>query len=169
MGKARLLVVVTPFCVCCAATDPAAKLAQTGRTDVHTGTGATVAAAERRPVSLQRSADARAPGPIRDSSTPPNPEDVARARALVKRGELLYRHGEYDQAEAVLKEAITAYPFLAQANLLLGKIFLVRGSATRDMSLIQSARLMFEMAHALDSSLREAEVLLDLFVAPPLE
>ncbi len=100
---------------------------------------------------------------------PPNPEDVARARALVKRGELLYRSGDYDQAELTLKEAITAYPFLAQANLLLGKIFLVRGAAKRDLGMIHSARLMFEMARALDGSLREAEVLLDLFVAPPLE
>lgn len=100
---------------------------------------------------------------------PPNPADVARARALVKRGELLYRNGEYDQAEVVLKESVTIYPFLAQANLLLGKIFLIRGSASRDVSMIHSARLMFEMAHALDSSLREAEILLDLFLAPPLE
>ena len=100
---------------------------------------------------------------------PPNPADVARARALVKRGELLYRNGEYDQAEVVLKESVTIYPFLAQANLLLGKIFLIRGSAGRDVSMIHSARLMFEMAHALDSSLREAEILLDLFLAPPLE
>jgi tetratricopeptide (TPR) repeat protein len=114
------------------------------------------------------------PGPRVTAAAPngtpgANPEEVAKARALVKRGELLYRHGEYDQAEAVLKESLTVYPFLAQANLLLGKIFLVRGSATRDMSLIHSARLMFEMAHALDASLREAEVLLDLFVAPPLQ
>jgi tetratricopeptide (TPR) repeat protein len=104
-----------------------------------------------------------------EAPAPPNPADVARARALVKRGELLYRNGEYDQAEAVLKESVTLYPFLAQANLLLGKIFLIRGSAGRDVSLIHSARLMFEMAHALDSSLREAEILLDLFLAPPLE
>lgn len=108
--------------------------------------------------------------PVAPAEPPrPNPADVARARALVKRGELLYRNGEYDQAEAVLKESVTIYPFLAQANLLLGKIFLIRGSAGRDVSLIHSARLMFEMAHALDASLREAELLLDLFLAPPLE
>ena len=69
----------------------------------------------------------------------------------------------------MLKESVTLYPFVAQANLLLGKVFLIRGSAARDLSLIHSARLMFEMAHALDASLREAEILLDLFLAPPLE
>ncbi len=109
------------------------------------------------------------PEPPEPEPPPPNPADVSRARALVKRGELLYRNGEYDQAELVLKESVTIYPFVAQANLLLGKIFLIRGSANRDLSLIHSARLMFEMAHALDASLREAEILLDLFLAPPLE
>jgi tetratricopeptide (TPR) repeat protein len=125
----------------------------------------------RVPPAPTNASPAVAPRPLTLPAEPPapNPEDVAKARALVKRGELLYRNGDYDQAEATLKEAITAYPFLAQANLLLGKIFLVRGAAQRDLSMIHSARLMFEMARALDGSLREAEVLLDLFVGPPLE
>jgi tetratricopeptide (TPR) repeat protein len=114
-------------------------------------------------------APAQSPPAVGAEPLPPNPADVARARALVKRGELLYRNGEYEQAEVVLKESISTYPFLAQANLLLGKIFLIRGSAAREVSLIHSARLMFEMAHAIDSSLREAHILLDLFHAAPLE
>ncbi len=109
------------------------------------------------------------PEPATPQAQQPNSADIARARALVKRGELLYRNGEYDQAEILLKEAVTLYPFLAQTNLLLGKIFLIRGSAARDIGLVHSARLMFEMARALDSSLREAEILLDLFHTPPLD
>jgi hypothetical protein len=99
---------------------------------------------------------------------PPNPEHVARAKQLAKQGVEAYRDGDYDRAEALLKEAIAVYPFLADANLTLGRIFLIRGSASRDRALITSARTMFEMARAIDPNLREVQVLLDLFrEAPP--
>ncbi|MBI3179775.1 MAG: hypothetical protein HYZ27_08945 [Deltaproteobacteria bacterium] len=90
---------------------------------------------------------------------------MARARELVAQGDLCYRKGDYGCAESALKQAITAYPFVAEANVLLGKIFLIRGSASRDRTLLESARLMFEMARAIDPELREAQVLLDLFRA----
>ena len=98
-----------------------------------------------------------------------DPKVITRAQELVAAAAKLYHSGAYDQAERSLKEAITLYPFLADANLLLGKIFLLKGSATRDVSLVQSARLMFEMAHAIDPTLREAEVLLGLFALEPAE
>jgi hypothetical protein len=99
---------------------------------------------------------------------PPNPEVVAKAKQLAREGVEAYRDGDYDRAEALLKQAIAVYPFLADANVTLGRIFLIRGSAARDRSLITSARTMFEMARAMDPSLREVQVLLDLFrEAPP--
>jgi len=98
---------------------------------------------------------------------PPDPKSVAKARRLVKKGLAFYYEGDYDAAEGHLKEAILIYPFLAEANLALGKIFLIRGSATRDPALINSARLMFEMAHALDEKGRETHVLLQLFMSQP--
>lgn len=80
-----------------------------------------------------------------------------------------YSKGEYDRAEELLKEAVTLYPFLPEANLALGKIFLIRGSALRDRAMINSARLMFEMARALDPNMREPAVLLQLFQSSPPE
>jgi hypothetical protein len=100
---------------------------------------------------------------------PPDPKVVAKAKRLVKKGVELYYKGDYDGAEHLLKQAIVAYPFSAKANLALGKIFLIRGSAGRDRALINSARLMFEMAHALDGRLRETRVLLELFMGPSPE
>jgi len=99
----------------------------------------------------------------------PDPKAAAKARRFILRARIMYGKGEYDKAELVLKEAITMYPFFAEANLLLGKIFLIRGSATRDRTMINSARLMFEMARALDPTLREPAVLLELFMAAPPE
>ena len=78
-----------------------------------------------------------------------------------------YRKGSYDRAEKVLKQAMTLYPFVAEGNLTLGKIFLIRGSATRDPALIDSARLMFEMARAMGGDSREADMLLELFQSVP--
>ncbi|MEE8408150.1 MAG: hypothetical protein V3T05_00965 [Myxococcota bacterium] len=105
--------------------------------------------------------------PTAAATSAPKPEDVARAKKLMAHGQLLYRKGDYDQAELALKQAMTLYPFLLQANLTLGKIFLIRGAATRDTTLIDSARLMFEMARAMDGGSREAEVLLELFQSLP--
>jgi hypothetical protein len=100
---------------------------------------------------------------------PPDPRLLARAQELVATASKAYHAGAYDIAEAALKEAITFYPFIAEANLLLGKIFLLRGSAARDVSLVAGARLMFEMAHTIDPTLREADLLLELFNHEPSE
>jgi TolA-binding protein len=93
----------------------------------------------------------------------PDSHEVTQARRLVEQGARLYRQGDYDKAEVALKEAMTLYPFLSEANLVLGKIFLIRASATRDLTMMNSARLMFEMARALDPQAREADALLQLF------
>lgn len=92
-----------------------------------------------------------------------DPQLAVVAQKKIKRAKKLYATGQYDQAEALLKESITAFPFLAQAQLTLGKIFLIKGSATRDMALLNSARLMFEMARAIDPGLAEVQTLLELF------
>ncbi len=96
-------------------------------------------------------------------------EDVARARALVDQGVRLYREGEYTKAEDVLKQAITIYPFMADANLVLAKILLIRASATRDMTLYTNARLMLEMARALEPGSHEIQQLLELVRQPTAE
>ncbi len=90
-------------------------------------------------------------------------KDKEEAGALVKQAQAAYGEGDYVGAEGLLKEAIAIYPFLTEANLLLGKIFLIRGSAKRDYELINNARLMFEMARALEPSLSDTSALLDLF------
>lgn len=111
--------------------------------------------------------------PVRIASNTPasalDQQAVARARTLVDEATKHYRAGSYDKAESALKEAIALYPFLADANLLLGKVFLLKGSALRDVGMVSSARLMFEMAHNIDPTLREAELLLDLFTHEPSE
>jgi len=97
------------------------------------------------------------------------PEEIARARGLVDKGVKLYREGQYAQAEDVLKQGITLYPFMADANLVLAKILLIRASASRDMTLYNNARLMLEMARALDPGSREVEQLLELVRQPTAE
>jgi tetratricopeptide (TPR) repeat protein len=92
-----------------------------------------------------------------------DPQLAVIAQKKIKRAKKLYSTGEYDKAEILLKESITAFPFLAQAQLTLGKIFLIKGSATRDMALLNSARLMFEMARAIDPGQAEVQTLLELF------
>jgi tetratricopeptide (TPR) repeat protein len=92
-----------------------------------------------------------------------DPRALREAQELLKQGLAAYHIGAYDEAENLLKRSITLYPFLAPANLALGKIFLLKGAANRDEALIQSARLMFDMAHNIDPSLREPKVLLELF------
>jgi Flp pilus assembly protein TadD len=104
--------------------------------------------------------------PPRSANGPATPEEMARAGQLVEQGDKLYRQGDYDAAERALKEAMTLYPFLAETNILLGKIFLIRASASRDVALLNSARLMFEMARALDPAAPEPTVLLQLFQPP---
>jgi tetratricopeptide (TPR) repeat protein len=95
-----------------------------------------------------------------------SPQDVERARALLEQGLRLYGEGQYDQAEASLQQAITLYPFLAEANLTLAKILLIRASATHDPALYANARQMLEMARALDPGSHETAELLDLVQRP---
>ena len=52
---------------------------------------------------------------------------------------------------------------MPEANLLLGKIFLIRGAANRDLTMMDNARLMFEMAKAMEPENREVTTLLELF------
>ena len=92
-----------------------------------------------------------------------DPELAVVAQKKIKQAKKLYSTGNYDQAETLLKESITTFPFLAQAQLTLGKIFLIKGSAARDMALLNSARLMFEMARAIDPGSAEVQTLLELF------
>jgi len=85
---------------------------------------------------------------------------------LVDKASLLFQTGQYKEAELLLKRAIANSPFIARAHLLLGKIFLIEGAGAHDKDKLQSARLMFEMAHSLDPDLHEAEILLQLFSEP---
>ena len=105
------------------------------------------------------------PADLKQHILPATPLEIARAKKLLQRGTTHYRKGDYDRAEEQIKEAMTLYPFFAEANLLLGKIYLIRGSALHDNSMINNARLMFEMARKLDPSLRETEMLLELFLS----
>ena len=92
-----------------------------------------------------------------------DPQLAIVAQKKIKKAKKLYAAGQYDEAEALLKESITLFPFLAQAQLTLGKVFLIKGSAARDMALLNSARLMFEMARAIDPASAEVQTLLELF------
>ncbi len=96
------------------------------------------------------------------------PQDIEQAKKLLDRGLLAYQKGDYDTAEAALAQSMALYPFLAEAHLTLGKIYLMRGSANRDQTMIDHAHLMFQMAHAVDPNLRETDLLLQLFLAEPL-
>lgn len=116
------------------------------------------------PASGAASSKAAAPAPSAF-----DPREIERARALVDQGVRLYRQGDYGQAEELLKQAITIYPFMAEANLVLGKILLIRASASKDVALLTNARLMLEMARALDPGSRETVLLLELFQQPTAE
>jgi tetratricopeptide (TPR) repeat protein len=93
----------------------------------------------------------------------PHPEDIRQAKFLFTQSQDYYRKVDYFEAEGLLKESITIYPFLAPANLMLGKIYLIRGSAIRDPVLLENARMMFEMAKALEPNGKESDLLLELF------
>ena len=54
------------------------------------------------------------------------------------------------------------YPFLPEARLLLAKVLLVRGAAGRDLATLKLAKLMLEMALAMQPELLEATQLLEL-------
>ena len=97
----------------------------------------------------------------------PEPEPLERmiGRATILYEDASYAHsvGHYNEAEVLLKESLSIYPFLLESNLLLGKIFLIRGAASRDYILINNARLMFELARAIDPESNETLVFLELF------
>ena len=95
------------------------------------------------------------------------PREAARAAKLMQRGLTAYAHGDYAAAEETLKQALVLYPFLPRATLVLGKIYLMCGTARADPALLAAARRMFQMAHALDPELNETEALLQLLLDPP--
>ena len=86
--------------------------------------------------------------------------------AIYRRAQGLHRSGKYAAAEKLLTRALTLYPFNADVNLLLGKIYLLKGYANRDPAMLSTARLMFEMAGALEPELQEPRLLLKLFKRP---
>ena len=96
------------------------------------------------------------------------PQEIEQAKKLLDHGLLAYQKGDYDAAEVALAQSMALYPFLAEAHLTLGKIYLMRGSANRDQMMIDHAQLMFQMAHAVDPNLRETDLLLQLFLTEPL-
>jgi Tfp pilus assembly protein PilF len=100
------------------------------------------------------------------ATAPGSPMTAEQATKLVERANGLFQKGQYKEAEPLLKQAIATSPFIARAHLLLGKIFLIEGAGAHDKAKLQSARLMFEIAHRLDPDLHEAEILLQLFVEP---
>ena len=101
------------------------------------------------------------------SDPEPEPLDGMISRATILYEDASYAHsvGHYNEAEVLLKESLSIYPFLLESNLLLGKIFLIRGSADRDYILINNARLMFELARAIDPESSETLMFLELFGA----
>lgn len=102
----------------------------------------------------------REAAPARDDQTD---VDVGEVGRLVEAGHAAYVQGAYDAAETALKQAVQLDPFHADARVALGKVFLIRAAAQRDEALLESARLMFDMARTLDPEQREALLLLELF------
>ena len=89
--------------------------------------------------------------------------ELNEALKLTSEGRRSYLEGRYDNAERVLKDALLFYPFLPEARLLLAKVLLVRGAAGRDLATLKLAKLMLEMALAMQPDLEEATQLLELF------
>ena len=89
--------------------------------------------------------------------------ELDEALRLTEDGRRSYLDGRYDNAERVLKDALLLYPFLPEARLLLAKVLLVRGAAGRDLATLKLAKLMLEMALAMQPDLAEAVKLLELF------
>ena len=123
------------------------------------------------PFSSKKSAPAKyySPKSVPIKVVEPSDRERIDALRLVEKADKAYAEGNYGDAEAFLKKSLSLYPFIPKANLLLGKIFLIRGSASRDYTLINNARLMFEMARALDPEMAEIHSLLELFGARPVE
>ena len=91
-----------------------------------------------------------------------NDQDLAMGLELTDEGRTSYFDGDYDAAERSLKDALLVYPFLPEARLLLAKVLLVRGAAGRDLATLKLAKLMLEMALAMQPDLLEATQLLEL-------
>ena len=91
-----------------------------------------------------------------------NDQDLAMGLELTGKGRAAYFDGDYDAAERSLKDALLVYPFLPEARLLLAKVLLVRGAAGRDLATLKLAKLMLEMALAMQPDLLEATQLLEL-------
>lgn len=89
--------------------------------------------------------------------------ELDEALKFTSKGKRSYLEGRYDDAERFLKDALLLYPFLPEARLLLAKVLLVRGAAGRDLATLKLAKLMLEMALAMQPDLQEATQLLELF------
>ena len=98
-------------------------------------------------------------------------QDLAMGLELTGKGRAAYFDGDYDAAERSLKDALLVYPFLPEARLLLAKVLLVRGAAGRDLATLKLAKLMLEMALAMQPELIEATQLLELLSSelPPAQ
>ena len=126
----------------------------------------TAAQKEAQPTSSREGSANKEQKKAHSSQATPSKDEVAilneaeRQYALAKGH---YREGKYHQSEKILKECLLLNPFLAKANLLLGKLFLLRSAGSKDKSLLESAKFMFEMALRNDPTLREAQTLLGLF------
>lgn len=135
------------------------------------GRGGPASASDRSAARASEGSGARASVSDSQGAPPPGPDAkvLAEAQTYLSTGLAAFQRGDYEAAEVALKTAITLHPFLAQAHLTLGKVWLVRGAANKDYALVDNARLMFEMARAIDPALAEAGLMLDLFRTRPAE
>ena len=74
----------------------------------------------------------------------------------------MYRRGDYEGALQQLTKSLAVYPLVSKANVLLGKIYLVKACAKPDEAWLPRARELFTMATELDPSDTEAKLLLQL-------
>src|SRR5690606_24868360 len=65
---------------------------------------------KNNPKQVEKNTPAPTPVPTRQLSE----VDKKQAHALYERASDLYAHGKYDEAEALLKEALQVYPFMPQ-------------------------------------------------------
>ena len=91
-----------------------------------------------------------------------NDQDLAMGLELTGKGRAAYFDGDYDAAERSLKDALLVYPFLPEARLLLGKSSLGSWSGRTRFGDLKLAKLMLEMALAMQPELLEATQLLEL-------
>lgn len=129
-------------------------------------TPATASAASTNPTPAAKPSEPEAEIPrleiVEAEQATLNDQDLAMGLELTGKGRASYFDGDYDAAERSLKDALLVYPFLPEARLLLAKVLLVRGAAGRDLATLKLAKLMLEMALAMQPDLLEATQLLEL-------